>query len=584
MSQPEISPLARRLAEENNVDWRDLHGSGAGGKVVERDVLEYLARVMAGEEDLDPTPEPVPEGMEAWPEEDVHTFQRDMRASNKNVGLQEIQQELSASDRFIEGASTPDERPLDTGTDGGDEYGPQGDDISEDIFLFDDEDEAMPSGAAAARPDDVGWAAEMRAEEAEQEAEREDELLVAGEEGAGWDGGLDDGGLDDADGEALWSSAGSQDASERLPDVFGGVEEAPAGAHDLGGDALFDDGGTTAASESVPGESVPDELDVPPLGDLDLDDEERAGERYGELYGGAAEEDRSVSGFEAGFDSGSDAPDDGGVQLDAGTAARRPADEAPAGGVPTADAMDEPVFGQEVPEASPDERIDAPAWSTEPGPDLSDASPVEVPATGDAPPPAMSERASAEGAAAAGAIPSELPLVSYGTLLRRHLDVTALASAQLAVGLELGESEPLPPGPFLLRAAAMAVAGGAWGDGPVAVIGWNERGELRVARMADAAGRPFVDLAREAGAALSEASSDASGVSLAVADMSALEVDEAVLNVDAPLLTLGRILYDNQRGSYRSTLSLAGDVAPERGARLLARVAELLDAPVRLLL
>ncbi len=581
MSQPEISPLARRLAEENNVDWRDLHGSGAGGKVVERDVLEYLARVMAGEEDLDPTPEPVPEGMEAWPEEDVHTFRQDMRASNQNVGLQEIQQELSASDRLIEGTSTPDEPPLDMGSEGGgDGLDAQGDDISEDIFLFDDEDAAVPEGPPAAQTDDVGWSARLRAEEAEQE----DELLVAGEDAAGWDGGLDDEGLDAVDEEALWASAGSQDAPGRLPEVFGGVEETPAAAHDLGGDALFDDAGTTAAGESVPGESVPDELDVAPLGDLELDDEERAGEYYGELHGGSVEEDRSVSDFEAGFDGGFDAPDDSEAQLDAGASARPPVDEAPEGGVPMADAMDESIVRQEAPEVTSDEVMDAPAWSTEPGPDLSDASPVGVPATDDAPPPAVSERASAEGAAAAGAIPSELPLVSYGTLLRRHLDVTALASAQLAVGLELGESEPLPPGPFLLRAAAMAAAGGAWGDGPVAVIGWNERGELRVTRMADAAERPFVDLVRDAGAARGEASSDASGVSLAVADMSALEVDEAVLNVDAPLLTLGRILYDNQRGSYRSTLSLAGDVAPERGARLLARVAELLDAPVRLLL
>ncbi|MEJ2288986.1 MAG: E3 binding domain-containing protein, partial [Deinococcales bacterium] len=107
MSQPEISPLARRLAEENNVDWRDLHGSGAGGKVVERDVLEYLARVMAGEEDIDPTPEPVPEGMESWPEEDIQAFQQEVSASHQNVGLQQIPQELSASDRLSHGPSEP---------------------------------------------------------------------------------------------------------------------------------------------------------------------------------------------------------------------------------------------------------------------------------------------------------------------------------------------------------------------------------------------------------------------------------------------------------------------------------------------
>jgi resuscitation-promoting factor RpfA len=67
--EPDIAPLARRLAEENNVDWRRLSGTGEGGRVVERDVLGYLARVMAGDEAVDPTPEPVPEGMAAWPAE-----------------------------------------------------------------------------------------------------------------------------------------------------------------------------------------------------------------------------------------------------------------------------------------------------------------------------------------------------------------------------------------------------------------------------------------------------------------------------------------------------------------------------------
>ena len=66
---PDIAPLARRLAEENNVDWRRLAGSGTDGRIVERDVLDYLARVMAGEEDTDPTPEPLPDGMQAWPDQ-----------------------------------------------------------------------------------------------------------------------------------------------------------------------------------------------------------------------------------------------------------------------------------------------------------------------------------------------------------------------------------------------------------------------------------------------------------------------------------------------------------------------------------
>ena len=68
-AEPAISPLARRLAEENNVDWRALAGSSAGGTVNERDVLDYLEAVMLGQKPLDPTPEPLPAGLSAWPEE-----------------------------------------------------------------------------------------------------------------------------------------------------------------------------------------------------------------------------------------------------------------------------------------------------------------------------------------------------------------------------------------------------------------------------------------------------------------------------------------------------------------------------------
>ncbi len=49
MDEVKISPLARRLAEENSIDWRQIRGSGPEGRIVERDILTYLAKVMAGE-------------------------------------------------------------------------------------------------------------------------------------------------------------------------------------------------------------------------------------------------------------------------------------------------------------------------------------------------------------------------------------------------------------------------------------------------------------------------------------------------------------------------------------------------------
>lgn len=60
MEEPKITPLARRLAEENGIDWRRLQGTGPDGTIVERDILAFLAKVMAGEVDLPPMPEEPP--------------------------------------------------------------------------------------------------------------------------------------------------------------------------------------------------------------------------------------------------------------------------------------------------------------------------------------------------------------------------------------------------------------------------------------------------------------------------------------------------------------------------------------------
>ncbi|MEJ2356859.1 MAG: E3 binding domain-containing protein, partial [Deinococcales bacterium] len=260
MSQPEISPLARRLAEENNVDWRDLHGSGAGGKVVERDVLEYLARVMAGEEDIDPTPEPVPEGMESWPEEDIQAFQQEVSASHQNVGLQQIQQELSASDRLSHGPSEPSLEggpvpPVDEVPPASTHAQPEPDTISEDIFLFDDEEEAaeVPGG------DEAAW----QASPTPPSEEVEDGLLVAGDESTAWDAGDDELG----DGEELWAGAASHEEPDTLPDVFGGGDEGERSGRDSG-PALFDDGAGARRDDAAPASDGAGDLEVPPLGDL----------------------------------------------------------------------------------------------------------------------------------------------------------------------------------------------------------------------------------------------------------------------------------------------------------------------------
>lgn len=53
----QITPLAKKLAEENSIDWRFIRGTGPTGKVIERDILSYLARIMSGELDLPSLPD-----------------------------------------------------------------------------------------------------------------------------------------------------------------------------------------------------------------------------------------------------------------------------------------------------------------------------------------------------------------------------------------------------------------------------------------------------------------------------------------------------------------------------------------------
>lgn len=167
MNEPDISPLAKRLAEENNVNWRNIQGSGPDNKVVERDILEYLARVMAGEEDTNPTAEPVPEGMEAWPEEDVVAFaQEDTSDSTPEVSdiIEDI--ELMDDDSLTlddDLAPAPEEAAVETASD-----------IDEDIFLFDDDDDLLA--------DDSVVAADTQVDQSEDEifktlANEDDSLL-----------------------------------------------------------------------------------------------------------------------------------------------------------------------------------------------------------------------------------------------------------------------------------------------------------------------------------------------------------------------------------------------------------------------
>ncbi|WP_457638232.1 E3 binding domain-containing protein [Oceanithermus sp.] len=85
MTEPNITPLARRLAEENGIDWRNLEGSGPDGTIVEKDILAFLAKVMAGEVELPPQPE------DANPPEEIPDIAQVQEAlAREGVDLEEL--------------------------------------------------------------------------------------------------------------------------------------------------------------------------------------------------------------------------------------------------------------------------------------------------------------------------------------------------------------------------------------------------------------------------------------------------------------------------------------------------------------
>ncbi|HZJ10014.1 MAG TPA: E3 binding domain-containing protein [Trueperaceae bacterium] len=616
MSEPDISTLARRLAEQNNVDWRALSGSGPDGKVVERDVLDFLARVMAGDEATNPTPEPLPDGMATWPDQDLN----DVRAGvGEAATLGNLRQELGNAMK----PEVADGVPEDMSDGAGDPFGEvesvalgstgvgaaevaPGDAnlVDEDIFLFDD---PAADGLGADAVDGAGGAHESTFAQqhgAEHEAtvgavsDDLDDLLVAGDE---VDGDGDDAGGFTADEPGRGTAgADSGGTAEGAASSFGGLN---AGSFDESGD---DDsyGGASAEAEA---------LDAPGYGSELAD-----GGSAGAADSSWTQPDPSSS--EPGWGSNIALGNDGGSQF--GQAEDAADDSADLWGeaettsstddglwTTADDVVGEPVErdlfepgGDEEPvEAAPDDQTVEPLAE----PDDETAEPVAEPgdqATGRVAEPddqatgpmvepddeaaerlaeVEDEAADADelpGVTAGVSSTADLPLARSGMMLRRHIDLSALAACQLAVGNELGFDEPLGVAPFLLRAVAKAAGELNVPSSHVALAVLDNGLELR--RVDDAAGRSFASLVEElAGPAVAE-----DEPRLVAADLSGLDLDEALLDLDVPVVTLGRILYDNQRGAYRSTLALTGVTQPDAGARLLARVAELLDAPVRLVL
>ncbi len=464
---PDIAPLARRLAEENNVDWRRLEGSGSDGRIVERDVLDFLSRVMAGEEAVDPTPEPLPEGMEAWPEEQ----RRPGTASSPGVESADDRGGVSDDDLLLAGddlIDTGDDVPLLSGDEGPHEAVP-------DLF-----DESAP---------------------ASERREPAPELF-----------------MDDQDDDDRPSAQG----------------RAPRGA-------AFDFGGLPGAE--APAETTPETTP------------ETTRETTPEFERGGAGDDELSFGDADALCFGDD---------DAARAApidAPPRDEEAPSAPAAAEAVAEPTPESALAESAPA----APA-PVEPAA----AEPAAVPPEAPQPPAAASPRPQPD--------LEGLPLARARTVVRRHVAFGPMLEVRRSVALEAGRDD-LPISALVLLAARRAAGRLDVGRPGVAVPAPG--GVLRVvvpqepglARIADA-----IDAATHGGG---ERPSDEAD--LWIVDLSGVGVDEAVLDADTAQLVLGRVLTDGDDGSVRATLSLVADVPVERGAAFLARVADLLEEPLRLL-
>ena len=482
MHEPDIAPLARRLAEENNVDWRRLQGSGEGGRVVERDVLGYLARVMAGEEAVDPTPEPVPDGMAAWPAGDV-----------AGPGAR--------GDREPETDSPPT--------------------LDDELFLFDDPVPAPPPPAAKA------------------EAERAAEAPPAAEAAAV----VDDEPVTVVDGD------------ESEGDLLLVGDEAPPAAGPIAARGWDDD---------VRLDELPDMTD--PVRD-GLSDAEASADR-GTTPGGLETFDLPELFASDEYDAAAAAVDDGLFLEDAADASGGSASQSP-DLVPDLDAEDALPASEPAPVF--DEPVDEPASA----PDTV-AHDAPGPAEAPTPPPLYAVSAEAVAMVEDAPAPAEpVPPVAaaeawvrHGPVWRRRVDDRLLRRTVSEVAAALDA----PPATVLALLVGRAARRAGATAGPVDVWRWRRGGAERIAvdvegPLRDAVHRLETAAARPGGAA----------ASMVVADLSELDLDEAVLHLEVPVLALGRAIGD---GAW---ISLSGDRVEDATVGALAQVAELIASPVRLL-
>lgn len=179
MTEPNITPLARRLAEENGIDWRSLEGSGPDGTIVERDILAFLAKVMAGEVELPPQPEDIQP-----PEELPDISQVQEALAKEGVDLEEIMPGITAESSAEEPKAAAEEVifEMDFEEDEEEEIYIVREDIVDDVAVS-PETEAVEGYFAAEAPsaeeDSSLTSIDSSATEAEKHTEQFDEVEVS---------------------------------------------------------------------------------------------------------------------------------------------------------------------------------------------------------------------------------------------------------------------------------------------------------------------------------------------------------------------------------------------------------------------
>ncbi|MCA9837432.1 MAG: E3 binding domain-containing protein [Trueperaceae bacterium] len=695
--EPDIAPLAKRLAEENNVNWQHLQGSGANGRIVERDVLEYLARVMSGEEALNPTPEPVPDGMEAWPDEDVKGYYTESAASATMVQDFDADDDLlDVSDDMYDPKSF-NETDLDFSAEL-----PQTssalaqEDLDEDVFLFDDNvlsgdfEVASESSAQSAANDDFDEVDMLLDDDAfeEQSSSLEADAFGGSDPFAEADTGFafDDSFEADSTDEALFDSdtflleddesvdlaedasladsllrdnlmveaddqQAAYEAADELFDVdldeemaldenaaalFVDVDEELAEPLAAEADELFgesDDFAQDALSDLLPADVLVDDVAITQetvifddSEDEDIEDwstevealtsdaleasgdddlfmgmEETPAEAGDELFDFSESDTADDEIFveaeteqsnESLFDFSSSAqalgPDEEEledfVEAEVSSVGHDLDFEANAEeiGLPDQnlqllaeeeDSAEELSFEQEDNEVQlesdepelPEETIfeeDLPAIAAV-------AATANEPEVLEEPVVSESVEEPAADIPAVAAVASSSPtFINFGLLLRRQIDASPLQEARGLASEELN-NENLDMTIFMLRAAAKA-AGDKVGFARI------QGDQIKVSQVSSCLNASLRETLKTF--ADSKPVQELSSLELVVANMSKLDIDDAVLNLPVPVLTLGR------EHNGQMTLALSGHMAADKGSSLLADIAELLENPVRLLI